>query len=136
MLCPRRSAGVTGNAREGSARTYTQAAAGLPARSRQPRHQTQNFYSALDSWIFDEIKSMEADIIIVDLSPDKDQGIITIEKIVEISMNAEEKAMFDNSERKRLYKEARTFLKLRAQRHKWVKDNRKEEAPTPEPAKA
>src|SRR6202521_2363616 len=45
------------------------------------------------------------------------------------------KAMFDNSERKRLYKEARTFLKLRAQRHKWVKDNRKE-APAPEPAKA
>ena len=40
------------------------------------------------------------------------------------------------AERKRLYKEARTFLKLRAQRHKWVKDNRKEEAPTPEPAKA
>ena len=46
------------------------------------------------------------------------------------------KAFFDNSERKRLYKEARTFLKLRAQRHKWVKDNRKEEAPAPEPAKA
>ncbi len=46
------------------------------------------------------------------------------------------KAMFDNSERKRLYKEARTFLKLRAQRHKWVKENRKEETPTPEPAKA
>src|SRR5258708_1851600 len=46
------------------------------------------------------------------------------------------KAMFDNSERKRLYKEARTFLKLRAQRHKWVKENRKEEAPAPEPAKA
>jgi radical SAM superfamily enzyme YgiQ (UPF0313 family) len=45
------------------------------------------------------------------------------------------KAMFDNSERKRLYKDARTFLKLRAQRHKWVKDNRKE-APAPEPAKA
>jgi hypothetical protein len=43
--------------------------------------------------------------------------------------------MFDNSERKRLYKEARTFLKLRAQRHKWVKDNRKE-TPAPEPAKA
>jgi hypothetical protein len=46
------------------------------------------------------------------------------------------KAVFDNSERKRLYKEARTFLKLRAQRHKWVKENRKEEAPAPEPAKA
>src|SRR5215467_12245249 len=36
------------------------------------------------------------------------------------------KAAFDGSERKRLYKEARTFLKLRAQRHKWVKENRKE----------
>jgi radical SAM superfamily enzyme YgiQ (UPF0313 family) len=46
------------------------------------------------------------------------------------------KAMFDNSERKRLYKEARTFLKLRSQRNKWVKENRKEEAPAPEPAKA
>ena len=44
--------------------------------------------------------------------------------------------MFDNSERKRLYKEARTFLKLRAQRHKWVKENRKEDAPDPQPAKA
>ena len=46
------------------------------------------------------------------------------------------KAVFDNSERKRLYKEARTFLKLRAQRHKWVKDKRKEEATAAEPAKA
>ncbi|MGB6629930.1 MAG: radical SAM protein, partial [Terriglobales bacterium] len=46
------------------------------------------------------------------------------------------KAMFNNADRKRLYKEARTFLKLRSQRNKWVKDNRKEEAPTPEPAKA
>jgi hypothetical protein len=41
------------------------------------------------------------------------------------------KAMFNNSERKRLYKEARAFLKLRAQRHKWVKDKRKEDAPAP-----
>jgi radical SAM superfamily enzyme YgiQ (UPF0313 family) len=46
------------------------------------------------------------------------------------------KAMFDNSERKRLYKEARTFLKLRSQRNKWVKQHRKEETPAPEPAKA
>jgi radical SAM superfamily enzyme YgiQ (UPF0313 family) len=46
------------------------------------------------------------------------------------------KAMFNNADRKRLYKEARTFLKLRSQRNKWVKDNRKEDAPTPEPAKA
>ena len=44
--------------------------------------------------------------------------------------------MFDNSERKRLYKEARTFLKLRAQRNKWVKEHRKEETPAPAPAKA
>src|SRR6267154_2630594 len=46
------------------------------------------------------------------------------------------KAVFNNSERKRLYKEARSFLKLRSQRHKWVKDNRKEESPAVEPAKA
>jgi hopanoid biosynthesis associated radical SAM protein HpnJ len=46
------------------------------------------------------------------------------------------KAIFNNSERKRLYKEARTFLKLRAQRNKWAKDNRKEETPEPAPAKA
>jgi hopanoid biosynthesis associated radical SAM protein HpnJ len=46
------------------------------------------------------------------------------------------KAMFDSADRKRLYKEARAFLKLRAQRHRWVKGNRKEEAPAPEPVKA
>jgi hypothetical protein len=48
------------------------------------------------------------------------------------------KAMFDNSERKRLYKEAKTFLKLRAQRNKWVKDqnHKNEDAPAPAPAKA
>ena len=46
------------------------------------------------------------------------------------------KAVFNNSERKRLYKEARAFLKLRAQRHKWVQENRKEESPAVEPVKA
>jgi hopanoid biosynthesis associated radical SAM protein HpnJ len=46
------------------------------------------------------------------------------------------KAVFDNAARKRLYKEARTFLKLRAQRHKWVEENRKEEPTAVEPAKA
>jgi hopanoid biosynthesis associated radical SAM protein HpnJ len=48
------------------------------------------------------------------------------------------RAMFDNSQRKRLYTEAKAFLKLRAQRQKWVKDNRKEkeETPAPAPAKA
>ena len=33
------------------------------------------------------------------------------------------KAFFDSDERKRLYKEARTFMKLRSQRNKLVKDN-------------
>src|ERR1041385_7554682 len=37
------------------------------------------------------------------------------------------KAVFNNVERKRLYKEAKSFLKLRASRNKWVKDKRKEE---------
>jgi hopanoid biosynthesis associated radical SAM protein HpnJ len=35
------------------------------------------------------------------------------------------KAVFDNDERKRLYKEAKSFLKLRAQRKRWVEDRRK-----------
>jgi hopanoid biosynthesis associated radical SAM protein HpnJ len=34
------------------------------------------------------------------------------------------KAAFDGPERKRLYKEARTFLKVRSQRNKWVKEKR------------
>ena len=44
------------------------------------------------------------------------------------------KSMFDSGERKRLYKEAKSFLKLRANRNKWVKDKRKENSPaTTEP---
>jgi hypothetical protein len=48
------------------------------------------------------------------------------------------KAAFDGPERKRLYKEARTFLKVRAMRHKWVKDKRQREntAAAPTPVKA
>jgi hopanoid biosynthesis associated radical SAM protein HpnJ len=34
------------------------------------------------------------------------------------------KAAFNSVDRKRLYKEAKTFLKVRAMRHKWVKDKR------------
>jgi pilus assembly protein CpaE len=49
------------------------------------RAELNNFYSSLDSWIFNEIKTMEADIIIVDVAPDKEQGILTVEKIIEIS---------------------------------------------------
>jgi radical SAM superfamily enzyme YgiQ (UPF0313 family) len=36
------------------------------------------------------------------------------------------KAAFNGVERKRLYKEAKTFLKTRAMRHKWVKEKREE----------
>jgi len=37
------------------------------------------------------------------------------------------KAAFDSNDRKRLYREAKTFLKVRAMRHKWVKDKRENE---------
>jgi hopanoid biosynthesis associated radical SAM protein HpnJ len=44
------------------------------------------------------------------------------------------KAAFRSDDRKRLYKEAKAFLKTRAMRHKWVKDKRDKEATaTPEP---
>jgi len=46
------------------------------------------------------------------------------------------KSMFDNVERKRLYKEAKSFLKLRASRHKWVKDRRKESGTPATPVEA
>jgi hypothetical protein len=45
------------------------------------------------------------------------------------------KAAFDNHERKRLYKEAKTFLKLRAARNKLVKKHA-DAAAAAEPAKA
>ncbi|MFN8008932.1 MAG: AAA family ATPase [Terriglobia bacterium] len=53
------------------------------------RAELNNFYSALDSWIFNEIKNMESDIIIVDVTPDKEQGVLTIEKIVELSKHSQ-----------------------------------------------
>ena len=37
------------------------------------------------------------------------------------------KAAFDSNDRKRLYREAKTFLKVRAMRHKWVKAKRAKE---------
>ncbi len=53
------------------------------------------------------------------------------------------KAVFDSTERKRLYKEAKSFLALRAQRAKWVKERRQQAPPsappprqTPRPASA
>jgi len=52
------------------------------------RAELNNFYSSLDSWIFNEIKTMEADVIIVDVVPDKEQGILTVEKILEISKHS------------------------------------------------
>ena len=36
------------------------------------------------------------------------------------------KAMFNSEDRKRLYKEAKAFLKTRAMRHKWVEEKRRE----------
>jgi hypothetical protein len=38
------------------------------------------------------------------------------------------KGVFNRVERKRLYKEAKTFLKTRAMRHRWVKDRRETQA--------
>ena len=47
------------------------------------------------------------------------------------------KAAFDGVERKRLYKEAKTFLKVRAMRHKWVREKRAgESTAAAAPAKA
>ena len=48
------------------------------------------------------------------------------------------KAAFNNVDRKRLYKEAKTFLKVRAMRHKWVKDKHEKDdsAAAVAPAKA
>jgi pilus assembly protein CpaE len=62
------------------------------------RAELNNFYSALDSWIFDEIRSMEPDIIVVDLNPDKEQGILTIEKIAEISKHSHIFVSGDNTD--------------------------------------
>jgi pilus assembly protein CpaE len=52
------------------------------------RAELNNFYSSLDSWIFNEIRTMEADVIIVDVAPDKEQGILTVDKIIEISKHS------------------------------------------------
>jgi radical SAM superfamily enzyme YgiQ (UPF0313 family) len=48
------------------------------------------------------------------------------------------KAAFNSGERKRLYKDARSFLKLRASRNKWVKEKRErgDSASVAEPVKA
>ncbi len=46
------------------------------------------------------------------------------------------KAFFSNSERKRLYKEAKGFLALRAKRNKWVKDKREHVPASPASAPA
>ena len=46
------------------------------------------------------------------------------------------KAAFNSVDRKRLYKEAKTFLKTRAMRHKWVKDKREKDDSAAEVATA
>ena len=45
------------------------------------------------------------------------------------------KAAFDSADRKRLYKEAKAFLKTRAMRNKWVREKHASSAAA-EPAKA
>ena len=46
------------------------------------------------------------------------------------------KAIFNNGERKRLYKEAKSFLKLRAARNKYVEETRKNPQPVLLPAES
>jgi hopanoid biosynthesis associated radical SAM protein HpnJ len=46
------------------------------------------------------------------------------------------KAAWKHEDRKRLYKEAKSFLKLRAQRNKWVRDKRAAAPPAPETVNA
>jgi hypothetical protein len=38
------------------------------------------------------------------------------------------KAVFNGDDRRRLYKEAKTFLKTRSMRHKWVREKRDADA--------
>jgi hopanoid biosynthesis associated radical SAM protein HpnJ len=44
------------------------------------------------------------------------------------------RAMFNSADRKRLYKEAKGFLKLRAERKRYVEEKRRHVAPRPQPA--
>ncbi len=46
------------------------------------------------------------------------------------------KAAWTSADRKRLYNEAKSFLKLRAQRNKWVRDKRAATPPSPETVNA
>lgn len=48
------------------------------------RAELNDFNSALDSRSFNEIKNMESVIIIVDVTPVKEQGFQTIEKTIEL----------------------------------------------------
>jgi pilus assembly protein CpaE len=48
------------------------------------RTELNNFNSALDSCIFNAIKNMESAIIIVDVTPVKEQGFQTIQKTIEL----------------------------------------------------
>lgn len=48
------------------------------------RSELDNFDSALESWSLNEYKNMGSAIIIVDVTPVKDQGFQTIEKTIEL----------------------------------------------------
>jgi pilus assembly protein CpaE len=47
------------------------------------RAELNTYYSKVDAWILDQIKGVEADILLIDISVDIDLGIITVEKVVE-----------------------------------------------------
>ena len=48
------------------------------------RAELSNFNSALDSWRSNEIKNMEPAIIIIDVTPVKEQGFQTIQRTIEL----------------------------------------------------
>lgn len=48
------------------------------------RAELNNYFYSLDNWVLEQIKAVEPDLVVVDLGPDKDAGILTVEKIVEV----------------------------------------------------
>lgn len=62
------------------------------------RAEISRFFSTVDSRLFNEIRTMEADIVIVDASPDKEQAIHTVENILDISRQSHIFVSGDNSD--------------------------------------
>jgi pilus assembly protein CpaE len=62
------------------------------------RAELNNFCSSLDNWIFEQIKAVEADLVIIDITPDKELGILTVEKIIESSRDTHVMVVGDGSD--------------------------------------